>query len=66
MFLELKIKLNLQYLIVKLICEGQYMINEGEEEEEFFPGTIKEALDLCLSVDFEFDLIHGLSNNKRD
>jgi hypothetical protein len=42
------------------------MINEGEEEEEFFPGTIKEALDLCLSVDFEFDLIHGLSNNKRD
>lgn len=42
------------------------MINEGEEEEGFFPGTIKEALGMYLCVDFEFDLIHGLPNNKRD
>ena len=41
------------------------MVDE-DEEDDFFPATIKEALDLYLAGDFEFDLIHGLTKNKMD
>lgn len=41
-------------------------MNNDDEEEDDFPATIKETLDLCMASDEEFDLLVDLPENKTD